>query len=385
MATYRPPCHYVCVKAEKRVRPANLATLVMVVTACTTGQPSLAASKVDTPFAYDVITVAPNVYAFVENELRGIVSGTVVAVVGDDSVLIFDTTHRVSSAKSIIVDLKRLTKKPVRYVINSHWHEDHWTGNGEFAAAFPNATFYAHPFTAQIIHKRRESFRGEHCKEELRAELGPLQKEIAFGKRDDGTAIAAAGMKFRAQMAAELAAQIAECDRMRYRGVDVTFESEMSFALGGRTVQVKHLGRGNTAGDVIAYLPGGKILITGDLVVAPFPFATQSYIREWADVLDKLIAMDADIIIPGHGKIMRDNSYLQDLSALLRSITTQVHAVYKPGMTVDEVRAKVNIKSFRDKFAGDDPFIGVNFDYMLMQSAVDRAVQEEQGAFKPEG
>ena len=161
---------------------------------------SARSAGMDAPFKYEVISVAPGVYAFVEPEMLGIVSGTVVAVVGDESVLVFDTTHHVSSARNIIADLKRITSKPVKFIINSHWHEDHWTGNAEFAKAYPGVTFYAHPFTAQIIEKRRESFRGEHCKQELQPELDPLRKELASGKRSDGAAISAAGLKVRQRL-----------------------------------------------------------------------------------------------------------------------------------------------------------------------------------------
>lgn len=365
-----------------RHSPRLFSIIVVLGTCC--WQIAASAAK-ESPFGYDIVNVAPNVYAFVESDIHSIVSGTVTAIIGEDSVLIFDTTHRASSAKSIIADLKRLTKKPVRFVINSHWHEDHWSGNGEFSAAYPNAIFYSHPFTARIIEQRRESFRGEHCKEELRAELGPVTKQLESGKRGDGAAISAAGIAFRKQMIDELLSQIGECDVMRYRGVDVTFEKQITFSLGGRSVHVRHIGRGNTAGDVIAYLPESKVLLTGDLVVAPFPFATQSYIREWADVLDVLLTMEAETIVPGHGKVMHDKTYVTDLAALLRSISNQVHAIYRDGMSVDAVREKIDIRAFRDKFAGSDSFVGGNFDYMLMQLAVERAVQEEQGALKPEG
>ena len=336
-------------------------------------------------FALDETQVAPNVYVFAENDRHGIVSGTVTVVIGADSVLVFDTTHRVSSAKQIIAAIKKKTNKPVRFIVNSHWHEDHWTGNGTFAAAFPAATFYAHPFTADMIAKRQTTFRGQHCKEELAAEYPALRKQLASGKRDDGTVLSEAGIAFRKQLIGELDAQTSECDAMVYRGSDVTFAQQIAFDLGGRSAQVMYLGRANTAGDVIAYLPDDKILLTGDLVVAPFPFATQSYIREWAAVLDQLMTIDATTIVPGHGPIMHDKQYIADLATLLHSVSAQVHAIYKPGMTTEDVRGYIDIKSIRAKFVGDDPFIAGNFDYMVLQLAVERAVQEEQGALKPEG
>jgi len=336
-------------------------------------------------FRLETQNIAPNVYVFIEPDRHGIVSGNVTLVVGEQSALVFDTTHRVSSARQIIAGIKALTAKPVRFVVNSHWHEDHWTGNGEFSAAFPDARFHAHPFTADIIARRKESFRGQHCKDELRAELPPLQKQLLTGMRDDGTKLSEAAIAFRRQLVGELESQIDECDAMRYRGIDVTFVSDISLDLGARIVQLKYLGRGNTAGDVIAYLPDERILLTGDLVVAPFPFATQSYIREWADVLDRLKAMHASIIVPGHGPVMRDYGYVEDLAELMRSISSQVHSAYKSGMTAKDVRSHIDIQSIRSRFVGDDPFIVANFDHMILDLAVERAIQEEQGELKPEG
>jgi glyoxylase-like metal-dependent hydrolase (beta-lactamase superfamily II) len=74
--------------------------------------------------------------------------------------------------------------------------------------------------------------------------------------------------------------QIAQCDEMRFRGVDRTVDHELTLDLGHRKVKLMFLGRGNTAGDLVAYLPAERILLTGDVLVHPFPFATQSYITE---------------------------------------------------------------------------------------------------------
>ena len=87
----------------------------------------------------------------------------------------------------------------------------------------------------------------------------------------------------------------------------------MTLRLGKRDVQVMFLGRANTAGDAVVYVPDAKVLATGDIVVHPFPFAFQSYIGEWARVLRKMEAMDAIAIVPGHGPVMRDKAYLADV------------------------------------------------------------------------
>jgi len=178
---------------------------------------------------------------------------------------------------------------------------------------------------------------------------------------------------------------LVECSQARYRGVDLTFDSELQIDLGDRKVRLLHLGRGNTAGDVVAWLPESRILLAGDLVVHPFPFATQSYITEWAAILRKLDAMDPAIIVPGHGPVMHDKQYLEDLASLFESMSSQAHAAWQPGMSADDLRKKVDISTWSAKFSHDDKFIKANFDYMVGQPAIDRLWQELSGQWKPEG
>jgi glyoxylase-like metal-dependent hydrolase (beta-lactamase superfamily II) len=150
-------------------------------------------------------------------------------------------------------------------------------------------------------------------------------------------------------------------------------------------VQLQFLGRANTAGDIIVVVPDAKVAIVGDIVVHPFPFATQSYIGEWAAVLRKLIALDTVAIVPGHGPVMRDKAYLADMAGLMESIASQVKAAYRPGMSFEDVRKKVDIAQYRAKFSGDDKFIQANFDAMIGQSAIKRAWEEAAGKLEPEG
>lgn len=337
------------------------------------------------PFPYEMIKLTPDIYAFVETARTSIVSSNIVAVIGGDSVLVFDSGHHGPVTKQIIGDLKKLTKKPVRYVVNSHWHDDHYAGNAEFADAWPGATFIAHRFTAQMLESQHDSLQGEPCKKVLNEQSTELRGMLDSGKRPDGSALSDKAKKFVAHALQEFDVSLVECDTMRFRGSDIAMDGSLDIDLGKRVVKLEFLGRANTAGDVIAYLPQEKVLLTGDVLVAPFPYATQSYIREWAEVLRKLEKYDAAIIVPGHGQPMRDKNYLADVRAVMESVSSQVHALYKPGVAVEDVRKQVDIAALRQKICGDDKFVLANFDNMVLQSAVERAYQEEAGALKPEG
>src|SRR5678815_5249586 len=172
------------------------------------------------PFDYDTIEIAPNVYGFFEKRLNPIVSSNIVLVIGNDAALLFDTGHHPTITRQIARDVKRLTKKPVRYVVISHWHDDHWAGNADVAAAFPDAQFIAHDFTATMIESRKESFRGESCRKDLVDSSQPLRTLLASGKRADGTPISDSTLRRLRNFAEATDAQMPECDAMVYRGID---------------------------------------------------------------------------------------------------------------------------------------------------------------------
>lgn len=99
------------------------------------------------------------VYAFIAPDgVTPIVSGNTVVVVGDSSVLVVDPGQFPSMARHQIAEIRRLTSRPVRYVVNTHWHPDHWLGNGEYAREFPGVTFIATPHTREQMLSRAVRF-----------------------------------------------------------------------------------------------------------------------------------------------------------------------------------------------------------------------------------
>lgn len=344
---------------------------------------SATAADVREVYAYETRAVAPGVYVFSEPALHAVVSGNVVAVIGDDAVLVFDTGHHPTVSRAIADDLKKITSKPVRFVVNSHWHDDHWVGNAEFADAWPGLEVIAHPFTDGLMEARREKFRGAACRDELARDSKPYVEMKASGKRPDGTPLSEASRARIESLLSEVEVQSAECDRMRFRGVDRKVADSLKVDLGHRVVELKFLGRANTAGDLIAIVPDAKLVLTGDILVHPFPFATESYISDWAAVLDRIDRMEFSALVPGHGPVLKDRQYLELVRDLMASVATQVRAAYRPGASLETVEAAVHLEDFRRRIAGDDKLLGLNFDAM-MHSAIDRAYQEASGTPKPE-
>ena len=342
------------------------------------------ASEPAYPFSFDEVDVAPGIVAFIEAPGHAIVSGNTVAIVGDDAVALVDTGQHPRLARQIIARVRAITAKPVRYVINTHWHNDHVAGNSLYAEAFPDARFVAHSFTARMLAQEIPAYMGENCVRFLQRESGALRKTVDSGVAGDGKPVPASRIARLREVVAEADAAMAECREFRFHGSDVAFTGEVTLDLGKRTVVAQFLGRANTAGDAIVSVPDAKVVMTGDVLVFPFPFATQSYIGEWARVLHRVDAMDVSAIVPGHGPVMHDKDYLRLIAGLMESIDAQVAAAWRPDIPLEELRRRVDVAAYRTRIAGDSAFIGANFDVML-KSAVERAWQQRRGALEPEG
>lgn len=127
-------------------------------------------------------------------------------------------------------------------------------------------------------------------------------------------------------------------------------------------MQIKHLGRGNTAGDAIVYLPKEKILITGDLLDHPVPYLSGGYPSELITILQSIAQLDAETIVPGHGRVLHDKSHLYKVIDFVRivvsEVSKEVHRLGSSTTNFDRVQESVlkaiDVEAWRQSFAGDD-------------------------------
>jgi len=351
---------------------------------CTAAGCTAALAATPYPFSFETVKVAEGVYAFIEPPGKAVVSGNSLLVVGEDGALVVDTGHHPELSRRMTEEIRRLTPKPLKYVVNTHWHNDHVAGNSVFAEAFPEARFIAHQFTADILDTQVRPYYGEPCVRLYRSQSTPLREAYEKGQSVDGKPLDEARRARYAEFLGQADAAMEECRAFRYHGPDMAFSEHLTLRLGKRNVNVLWLGRANTAGDAVVYVPDAKVIATGDILVHPFPFATQSYIGEWAAVLRKIEAMDTVAIVPGHGPVMRDKKYVVDIAELMESIVKQARAAYHPGMSLEDLRAKIDIEPFKQRIAGGNAFIEANFNAMVKTSAVARAWQELAGQLEPE-
>lgn len=212
--------------------------------------------------------VAPGVYVIRHKDtISGFPNGNTEVIIGTEDVLVVDSAYLASEAREDVAQIRRWTGKPVRYLVNTHWHNDHTMGNGVYVDAFPRISVVVQTETKEMMRGYLGGWLARHKKAR-----GDLQKELAAGKGANGKPLTEAERK---EAESDLAAEeqlLSEHPNFVPRLPDTTFDKELELALGQRIVQLKYLGRGNTPGDAVTYLPAEQILIAGDLVVHPVPF-----------------------------------------------------------------------------------------------------------------
>ena len=292
----------------------------------------------------------------------GFASGNTTVIMGDRQVLVVDTCFLPAAAREDIAQIRQWTDKPVSFVLNTHFHNDHNLGNRVYMDAFPALTIIAHVETK----KEMDLFGPGSAMREEKGVAG-LQKMMDTGKTRSGRALTAEEKSEVKNALAERLAVIEEIKKIRFQSATLTFDHDFSVDLGGREVQVKFLGRGNTAGDAVAYLPKEKIVIAGDLVVYPVPYIYDGYPTEWVQTLQNLAALDADTIVPGHGPVLHDKAYVYLVRDFMKSAVEQMREKLRqtsPAMfqTLEQVKGGVDLTPFRQRFAGNDKDVGDAFD-----------------------
>jgi cyclase len=295
-------------------------------------------------------------------EIRHEPNGNTTVIIGDRQVFVVDTCFLPSAAREDIAQIRQWTDKPVSFVLNTHFHNDHNFGNRIYMDAFPAVTVIAHVETK----KEMDLFGPGSARREEQSAID-YQKMLDSGKAPDGSALTDDD---RAQLKKAIPRVLARSEELKavtFQSATLTFDHDFMIDLGHREVQVKFLGRGNTGGDAVVYLPREKILITGDLVVAPIPYIYDGYPTEWAQTLQNLAQLNADTIVPGHGPVMHDKAQMYLIRDFLQSAVEQMNVKLgqtSPAMfqTLDDVKGSVDLTAFRARFIGDDKDLGDAFD-----------------------
>jgi cyclase len=330
------------------------------------------------PSPYRMRQLAPGVHVALRDVPAGGVSdGNVLIVVNDADVVVVDANIFPASAREMIAEIRKLTDKPVRYVVNTHWHSDHHYGNQAYRDAWPGVEIVTHPATREAIATRDTPALEKNLATEYPALIERVRKTLATGVRSNGERLTTEGREELTRTLGVYEFFLRDMKRVRPVLATLTVADSLVLHRGTRTIVIKHLGEGNTPGDLVVHLPEERIVATGDLVVSPTPFAFFSTLSAWPTTLRTLARLDATTIVPGHGEPMTDWTYVQRLAAMIESTWQQVRTSIAAGADLEATRKAVNLDGFRDAFGTGAPDRRKRaFDALYLNPAIESAWAE---------
>ena len=284
-------------------------------------------------------------------------------VVFDQSVLIFDTHFTPEAGAALLAAIRTSTPKPIRYVINSHWHADHTHGNQVFADAFLIASANARRDVLQIdlpslnrtmsiTQTQLRKLRQEMAKSADPSQSGPLREQI----------------KAREDYAQTMS-------KLKLMAPFMVLDDGLIIRDGKQEARILFLGAGHTDGDIVCFLPAHKIAFVGDLLFnRAIPNVQDANILEWMKTLREIMKLDAEKFVPGHGPIGTKKD-VEELLRYFEELKAMVQTAVDRGDSLEQATKEIQVPAKYDSYQFQN-FFPSNVQKMFSEI---KASQQELG------
>ena len=287
---------------------------------------------------FQLVKVAEGVYAAIAKS-GGLASGNAGFVIGDDGVLVFDTFFTPAAIEELVSEIESLTKLPIKYAVNSHYHLDHTGGNQVLVER--GVPIVAHDNV--MIWQTTKNKRFLPAPEDLQKRKADAAKQLSETPED------------QKDKRAQLERQIRRYDAMmsiRLTNPTKTFSSgTLRLNLGKREVILATL-PGHTGGDVFAYVPHANVVFTGDLGWSKtLPNLVDATVNDWIPTLDKMLAQyPAAKFVPGHGNVA-EAADIRTFRDYLDDLRSRVSKGIADGLTIDQAKQQLTLPDRYKAFA----------------------------------
>jgi len=287
---------------------------------------------------FQLVKVAEGVYAAIAKS-GGLASGNAGFVIGDDGVLVFDTFFTPAAIEELISEIESLTKLPIKYAVNSHYHLDHTGGNQVLVER--GVPIVAHDNV--MIWQTTKNKRFLPAPEDLQKRKADAAKQLSETPED------------QKDKRAQLERQIRRYDAMmsiRLTNPTKTFSSgTLRLNLGKREVILATL-PGHTGGDVFAYVPHANVVFTGDLGWSKtLPNLVDATVNDWIPTLDKMLAQYPTAkFVPGHGNVA-EAADIRTFRNYLDDLRSRVSKGIADGLTIDQAKQQLTLPDRYKAFA----------------------------------
>jgi cyclase len=326
-----------------------------------------------------IVKLDSGVFAAIRKDpLSLAVNSNSLIVVRDTDVVVVDAQYTRAATLETIAAIRNITEKPVGYLINTHWHDDHLAGDQVYQDSFPSTRVVMQENTATDLVRLGVPNR------KFQVEGAPpvaerFERLLAAGLGMDSTP-ASPQERTGLESAIRIVRQyLKEAPGFRAATATDTVLRRMTLGEGRDRIDLLWFGHGNTRGDLVVHLPEKGIVASGDLVVAPVPFAFNSYPGSWVEVLDSLLALKPRVLVPGHGPVMRDLAYVRSVRDWLGRINSQTSAAVARGDSLGTALETITLDDVRLSVTKDEKWMNFLFRSFFVRPAVAAAFEQAGG------
>ncbi len=244
------------------------------------------------------------VYEQVNYRNRGFISNAYF-IITEEGVVVVDALSTYDLGKELLEAIKKITNKPVKFAVITHYHTDHFYGVGALKEA--GAVVIAHEWAEEYLSKESSWHFYEARKKLLKDHFKDTQMESPH----------------------------------------ITIQKGFDIHLGRKTIQVRQFCKGHTPGDIMVWIPEERVLFGGDIVFdGRLPFLGSGFSKSWLECLKKILELDPEYLLPGHGRPMLTKErirnrvrwtykYIDDLRKTIRKMIEE-------GRDIDYIRENIN-------------------------------------------
>jgi cyclase len=288
---------------------------------------------------FTIERVADGVYAAIARP-QVLTNCNAAIFVNSQDVLVVDAHSKPSAAAALIAQIKKdITPKPVRYLVNTHFHWDHTQGDAAYKAANAKLDIIASDATKQLITQLSRN-RFQESLDNVPRQIDTIQSRLA-------KATSAEDRAYYQDLIRQLEAYRAEMQSFTPELPTITFEKSHLIQDPAGDLHIEFRGRAHTAGDVVVFSPKKRVVAAGDVIIGFLPNIGDGYPKPWPATISSVGELPFDRIIPGHGPVHHDRARMTQMRNYIQELTGVVEDAKKAGKPLPELQKIITPTSLK--------------------------------------
>ncbi len=340
-----------------RLVPTLLLTFFSACAPGSSDDPAPASDGSDASEAQELFELVPVTEGVFATVVRDGISPSAYAnsliVLREDHALVVDSRHTPAEAAKLVAEIRRLTDLPVRYLVSTHWHGDHVQGNQTIREHFPDVRVIGHASTTDDM--------GDAGRRMLDADIARITNRVADGRSRLETGTGPDGTPLSEEERRELPAQIErardyveELETIDLVVPDLVVQDELLLDDVEPEVRVIHVGPAHTRGDVVVWIPARGVLAVGDLLEDGRMYFGDGYPAGWEKALNRVSMIDAPILFPAHGPVLRDRELFETERRFVASLVERARTAVHAGTPLESAAEQLDFSAYETVFMRGD-------------------------------